>query len=140
MFKRHYPKNSKYFLEILLHFLNLQKIQQVLQKKDQLHSLNISKVIYSDKGGYLNVQKLLFQNTFGESTVYGLKTLLKLALHHFHGYFPLSQDKLSQKISLLVRCQILGPFGNTLTTDHMYSRHHREKFPQHVQMPLPQKS
>ena len=33
-------------------------------------------------------------------------------------------DTLSWKTFLLVRSEILGLFGNTLTADHMYSRHY----------------
>ena len=38
------------------------------EKEDQLHSLNISEIIDSEKYRFLNVRKLPFQNTFGEST------------------------------------------------------------------------
>ena len=54
--------------------------------------------------------------------------------------FPLIQDKLSRKTSLFVGCEILGLFGNTLATDHMYSRHNWGKFSQHVETPLSQKA
>ena len=54
--------------------------------------------------------------------------------------FPLIQDKLSRKTSLFVGCEILGLFGNTLVTDHMYSRHNWGKFSQHVETPLSQKA
>ena len=43
-----------------------------VEKKDQLCSLNISKVSDSEKCGYLNAQKLVFQNTIGESTCSGI--------------------------------------------------------------------
>ena len=38
------------------------------EKKHQLYSLNISEVSDSRKCGYLNAQKLLFQDTLREST------------------------------------------------------------------------
>ena len=38
------------------------------EKRDQLCSSNISEVNDSRKCGYLNARKLLFQNTFREST------------------------------------------------------------------------
>ena len=38
------------------------------EKKDQLYKFNISEVIDSEKCGYLNARKLLFQNTLPEST------------------------------------------------------------------------
>ena len=37
------------------------------ETKDQLHSLNILQVIDSEKCGYLNARKLLFQNNFRDS-------------------------------------------------------------------------
>ena len=42
------------------------------------------------------------------------------------------------KTSLLVRSEILGLFGNTLTADHMYSGNYWEKVPQQVQTLLSQ--
>ena len=43
--------------------------KKILQfaKKDQLHTLNISVVIDSEKSGYMNARKLLFSNTLAES-------------------------------------------------------------------------
>ena len=43
------------------------------------------------------------------------------------------------KTSLVFRSEILGHFGNTLTSDHMCSRHRLEKLPQQVQSLLSQK-
>ena len=48
------------FLKSLWNFL-------YLEKKYQLHNLNISEVIDSEKCSYLNVKKQLFQNTLRES-------------------------------------------------------------------------
>ena len=48
------------------------------------------------------------------------QTLTKTAKRHFSPNFPLIRDILSQKTSFLVRSEILGLLGNTLTTDHMY--------------------
>ena len=39
MFKHRYLKNRKYFLELLLHFWNREKILRIVKKKDQIHSL-----------------------------------------------------------------------------------------------------
>ena len=56
------------------------------------------------------------------------------------GYFILilhkSQKKSSWETSLLVRSEILGLFGNTLTADHMNSLHNRDKLPPHNQTAL----
>ena len=43
------------------------------------------------------------------------------------------------KTSVLVISKILEVFGNTLTSDHMYSRHRWEKSPQQVQTLISQK-
>ena len=43
------------------------------------------------------------------------------------------------KISTLVRSKIFGLFGNTLTADHMYSRHRWEELRQKVETLLSQK-
>ena len=59
MFKRHYLKNQKRFLKFSLGFCSPKKSSTFSKKKDQLHSLNISEVIDSEKCGYLNAEKLL---------------------------------------------------------------------------------
>ena len=53
--------------------------------------------------------------------VQGCQTLVKPARQHFYCTFPLFQEKLRKEASLLVRSEILGLFGKTLTADHMYS-------------------
>ena len=40
----------------------------VLKKQDESHSWSISKIIASERGGYLNVEKVLFQATLRQST------------------------------------------------------------------------
>ena len=70
---------------------------------------------------------------------HGIESLLKSARHDFHPNFPLSQEQLSWERSHLVICEILGLFGNTLTTAHIYSRHNSEKFQRHVETPFSQK-
>ena len=47
---------------------------------------------------------------------------------------------MSWETSLLVRLEILGHFGNTLTANNMSSRRRRHKFRQQVQMLLSQES
>ena len=49
------------------------------QNKDQLHSLNISVVIDSEKYGYLNARKFPIYNTFGESTFSRVKIAAKIS-------------------------------------------------------------
>ena len=49
-------------------------------------------------------------------------TLLKSPWQRFNYKFSLILDTLTWETSLLVRSEILGLFGNKLTSDHMYSR------------------
>ena len=80
-----------------------------------------------------------FRTNFESQSVQGFQTLPKRALDNFFRNFPLTQDKLSWKTSLLVRSKILALFGNTLTANHMYSRHRWVKFSQQGQTLLSQK-
>ena len=80
-----------------------------------------------------------FITPFHSKRVHEPQTLLRPALRHFCPNFPLIQQKFSWKRSLQVRSKILGLFGNTLSTDHMSSRHTSEKCGQQVQTLLSQK-
>ena len=67
------------------------------------------------------------------------QTLLEPALNHFNLSFPLIEEKLSLKISPLVRSEILRLLGNTLGVDHMYCRHRWEKLRQKFETLFPPK-
>ena len=54
-FKRYYLKNGRFFLDFLLHFWNVDEIQNILKKKDECPSLNISEIIVSERGCYWNL-------------------------------------------------------------------------------------
>ena len=62
-FKRHYLPNKKPFLNFLLHFWNVHEIWSIFKKKDEYPSLIISEIIDAERRGYLNVLKVLLQNT-----------------------------------------------------------------------------
>ena len=59
---------------------------------------------------------------FGKQHVNGYQTLLKSARNQFHTTFPLILDRGSRKRLILVRSELLGQVGNTLTADYKYSR------------------
>ena len=62
-------------------------------------------------------EKSYFRTAFGNQPVNGYETLLKSARHYYYLIFPSVWDKLSWKMSALVRSKILGLFVNTLTAD-----------------------
>ena len=61
-------QEQKPFSRILIAFSECRQNFVHFFKKDQLYNLNISDVIHSEKYGYLNARKLLFQNNLREST------------------------------------------------------------------------
>ena len=86
----------------------------------------------------------MFGNTFIADRMYSrhrweklpqqVQTLLSQTRpQHFYPNFPLIQDKVSWKPSLLVRSEFLGLFGNPFTANRMYSRERCEKLQQQVQ-------
>ena len=81
-----------------------------------------------------------FRTPVESQRVHGCQTLLKWARQDIHLNFPLTQEKLSYKTSLLVRWEILALFGNLVTPAYMSACHNSENFQQHVQTPLSQKS
>ena len=61
-------QKGKTFSVIIIAFSESAKKSGHFEKKDQLYNLNISEFSDSEKCGYLNARKVLFQNTFPEST------------------------------------------------------------------------
>ena len=59
---------------------------------------------------------------FGRQHVNGSETLLGTARNQFHTTLPITSERRSRKILVLVRSEILEQFVNTLTTDYKYSR------------------
>ena len=65
-----------------------------------------------------------FRTPLKSQRVQGYEEMLKWPWQYLYPKFPLIQDRLRLKTSLLVRFETLGVFGNTLTADHMYCRHY----------------
>ena len=68
-------------------------------------------------------QSSRFRKPLQSQRVHMVESVLKSARQHFHASFPLSQEILNQKTSLLVICGFLGMFGNTFTAAHIYFCH-----------------
>ena len=64
--------------------------------------------------------------------------MLKSARDHYFPIFPWIRDKLSWKMSALVKSEILRLFLNTLTPDDKYSRRNMHIFQQQLQTLLSQ--
>ena len=84
-------------------------------------------------------ESFCFRTPLDSQRVQESETLLKSTPKHFYPKLSLIQEKLSEKISLFVRSEILAVFGKRLTADHMYSCHNWDKFSQHVQTSLSSK-
>ena len=54
-FKRHYLRNKRLFLDILLHFRNVHEVWSIFKKKYEYPSEIISEIIDAKIRGYLNV-------------------------------------------------------------------------------------
>ena len=61
-FKRHYLKKKDFFWFFIAFLKCAQNLEQ-FPKKDEYPSLIISEIIDTEKRGYLNVLKVLLQNT-----------------------------------------------------------------------------
>ena len=55
---------SRFFIAFLKSTLNV----RYFEKKHQSHSLSIIEIINCEKGGYLNVQKVIFHATLPQTT------------------------------------------------------------------------
>ena len=75
-------------------------------------------------------KKTRFRAPFDSQHVRGCQTLLKSVQKHFNH---------SHKMSLLVICEILGLFVNTLTVDDKYCLGNKENLLQPIQLQLSHK-
>ena len=61
--KPHYLKNKKLFVNFFNAFLKSACNLEHFEKKDEYPSLIISEIMYCERGGYLNVYKVVLQKT-----------------------------------------------------------------------------
>ena len=91
-------KSKKYFLNFKVHFRNLHQVLNILKKKMTLIAYVMSK-------------KHHFRTLFNSQLVNGSQTLVKSAWQHFYNKWHIIW------LSLVVMCEHLGHFVNTLTAD-----------------------
>ena len=138
-FKRYYLRNREHFLQFLLYFRILDEILLTLRKNISFIAKLFQKLLTLTNVVTSMLLSSCFRTAFASKRLRGCHTFLENVLKHFHPIFALIYGKLSWKTSPLVRSEILRMFGNTLTADHMYSRHRWEKLPQKVQTLLSKK-
>ena len=76
-----------------------------------------------------------FEKRYGKRS----QTLLKSAALHFYHINWSLQRQVSWKKSLLVICNILGLFVNTITTDEKYCLLNKENLMQSIEIKIPEK-
>ena len=84
-------------------------------------------------------RKPRFRTPFNSQHAKRSQTLLESVQQHFYHISSSLWGKLSWKMSLLVICEILGLFFNTLIVDDKYFLCNSENLPQPIQMLLSKK-
>ena len=84
-------------------------------------------------------RKTCFRTPFGNQSVNGFQTLLKVARHHYYHFFPWIPGKVCRKKTALLWSEILRLFANTLTTDAKYSFRNMQNFLQQIRTLLSEK-
>ena len=130
---------QNYFPKDLIQFCNVLKILHILKKHFSFTAWIVGKLLTPKNVVAWRAESSCFRTLFRSQSVHGRQRLLKFVWQDVYPNFPLIQDKLSKKTSLLVRSEIFELFGNTFAADHIYSRHNWGKFTQHVKCPLSQK-
>ena len=72
-----FSQKQRTFLDFFIAFLKCALNLAHFEKRNEYSSLVISKVIDSERDGYLNVSKTCFRTPFGSQCVNGFQTLLK---------------------------------------------------------------
>ena len=131
-FQCNYLQKQKHFLELLLNFWNVHKIMEILKTKMILITLIFLELLIPKNVVTWMPESSCFRTPFGNKRVKGSQTLLKSALEHFYGNFSFMSQKVRCVWCPLVGSKMWGASFNTLTADHLYSCHNREKFSQQV--------
>ena len=129
-------KNKKLFLNSFLHFWNLHSILIFLKKQ-----MTIIVYVFPKLWTVIDVirqmsKKPCLRTLFHSQHAKGSQALIKSTWQHFYHIFSLLWLKLSKKMYLLVICEPLGLFVNTLTADDNHSLRNREILPQSMQLQL----
>ena len=138
-FQCNYLKNWKLFLSLSLNVLNLHSTLNILEKKMTLAAYGFPKLQAVKDVVRQMSKKPLFRTLFNSQHVKWSETLVKSAWHLFYDNLWSLCAKLTWKMSLLVICEILGLFVNTLNTDVKYFLRNSENLLQPIQKQLSKK-
>ena len=130
-FQRNSIKKKKHFLELSLHFWNLETFR-ILKKKMLLMTLIFPELLIPKNIVTWMSESCYFRRPFASKHVKESQTLLMSAWQHFYGKFPFMSKKVRCISSLLFGSKIWRVSFTTCTSNDMYSCHKKEKFPQPV--------
>ena len=139
LFKWYYLKNETFFLNFLFQLWNLHQLLKILKQKKIVMANVFSKLrTVKDLVKPLS-KKRRFRPSFDSQHVKGSQTLVKFAWEHFYQLFPELSREMVQKISRLLKFEIIGVFVNDFNTDYKYPVPDCENLPFHIQIQLSQK-
>ena len=100
--KRYYLKNGNFFLDFLLHFWNVHKILNHLQKRMSVLAQLFPKLLFPKKVAIERSKMSSFRTPFGNQRCNGFRQPLKDTRHHCNPFFLWISGKLSWKKSALL--------------------------------------
>ena len=127
-FQRNSIKKKKHFLELSLHFWNLETFR-ILKKKMLLMTLIFPKLLIPKNVVTWMSESCYFRRPFASKHVKESQTLLMSAWQHFYGKFPFMSKKVRCISSLLFGSKIWRVSFTTCTSNDMYSCHKKREIP-----------
>ena len=95
-------EKRKTFCDFLLHFWNVHKIWNILEKRMSVLAWLFPKLLFPKEVATETSRRSFFRTPFSNQRVNGFQTPLKVARHHYYPFFPWISGKLScEKTALL---------------------------------------
>ena len=123
LFKYNYLENKKLFLDFLLNLWNQHHILKILKTKITLTTDVFPKNLLRQMS-----KRPRFRKPCDSQRVKWSQTLVKNVWQHFYQISTSLWAKMTWKISLLVICESLGHFDNTLNAADNYSLPNSDNF------------
>ena len=110
-------RKPKGFYGFFIAFLKCASSLEHFEKKMSLLAEVFPKLLTPKAVDMQMSKRPYFRTRFRKQDFSRFETPLKSARHHYYGMFPWIWDKLSCKMSVLIRAEILGEFAKTLTAE-----------------------